>query len=61
MVTTKETAMPDLHHWLDKYIVEQAKAYGMTVEQHAEFRGSVNDYQELIDTHQVPEPPKDNT
>lgn len=50
----------DQHHWLDKYIVEQAAHYGMTPEKHACLMGGAATYQEKIDMGVVREPAKRN-
>lgn len=43
-------------HWLDKYIVEQADHYGMTVEAKARLFNGAAECAELIETGEIDEP-----
>lgn len=45
-------------HWLDKYIIEQAYHYGVSVAKFKELMSEAAEYQELIETETVKEPPK---
>jgi hypothetical protein len=47
-------------HWLDKYIVEQAKSYGMTVEQHADLMSGAATMQEELERVLVDDPKQYN-